>query len=213
MRELGRGGGLTDLSSHCRRSHQLGFIFRTVAKCQSPQCLLDAAVLGTERTVKLKMKSVKNLEAMKKIVGKCCDGLRVGEVPKCGRGIFATKTFFRDDFICVYTGEIITKAEYFKRYGSVDSQRSYTFHFYHEEKRLVVDATHEDGSLARLANHSWKLYNAYMQKVVVNGEPHIVLFAAQDIFPGQEIRYNYGDEIVKESGKIFGWLSEIKPYN
>lgn len=129
------------------------------------------------------------------------------------KGAFATKTFLKDDFICVYTGELITAAEFWKRYGSVDSPRSYTFHIWHDAKPFVVDATNEDGSFARLANHSWKLYNAYMQKVFVDGVPFVVMFAAQDILPGHEIRYNYGDEIVKESGNDFGWLSEIKPYN
>lgn len=183
--------------------------------CEIRECTVLGRTVraGTERSMQRQMKISKLSAANEKILANCCDGLRCGDVPGCGRGIFATKKFLADDFICVYTGELITAAQFWKRYGRCDSVKSYTFHIRHDGKHLVVDATQDDGSLARLANHSWKLYNAYMEKVIVNSKPVVVMFAAKDILPGHEIRYNYGDDIVKESGKFFSWLSEIKPYN
>lgn len=98
-------------------------------------------------------------------------------------------------------------------YGSTSSERCYTFHFAHSTKHYVIDATNDDGSLARMANHSWKKFNAEMRRFVIEGSPEVVMFAAMDIFCGQEIRYNYGDEVVKESGNVYKWLREIKEYN
>lgn len=149
----------------------------------------------------------------KKILNRCSDGLCIKDVPKCGKGLFATKRFLEKDFICVYTGEMLTERQFDCRYYSVRREKCYTYHFKHDGRALVVDATEEHGSLARMANHSWKKFNAYMTRVVVNGKPNVVMFAAKDIEIGHEIRYNYGDEVVQESGKEYGWLSEIVEYN
>lgn len=35
--------------------------------------------------------------------------------------------------------------------------------------------------------------NALMKRIVVDGSPHLVLFARRDIYIGDEIRYDYGD--------------------
>jgi len=32
-----------------------------------------------------------------------------------------------------------------------------------------------------------------MKKVVVNGRPHLCLFAVKDILPGEQVVFNYGD--------------------
>lgn len=153
-------------------------------------------------------------ELERKILTLCSDGLRIGNVPKCGgRGLFATKRFLEGDFICVYTGVIITQRQFRELYHDVPGEKCYTFHMQHDSRFLVVDATNEDGSMARVANHSWKKFNARMEKKVVRGIPYLVLFAAKDINVGHEIRYNYGDEVVEESGHQYGWLREVVDYN
>ena len=55
-----------------------------------------------------------------------------------------------------------------------------------------IDATIDDGSLARLVNDDDICPNASMKKVFVDGKPHLALFAIKNISKGQEIRYNYG---------------------
>lgn len=147
------------------------------------------------------------------IARQCSDGLCIKDVPGCGKGLFATKHFMKNDFICVYSGEMITERQYRQRYAGADLEKCYTFHFQHNSQFLVVDATNEHSSLARMANHSWKKFNAEMRRKVVRGIVHLVLFAAQDISIGHEIRYNYGDEVVRESADKYEWLTEVKDYN
>lgn len=148
-----------------------------------------------------------------KISARCCDGLCVKHVAEdCGKGLFATKCFLKGDYICVYTGDMLTERQFRAKYAEVSLERCYTFHFQHDSRNLVVDATNVC-SFARMANHSWKKFNAEMRRCVVNGVPYVVMFAAQDIKVGHEIRYNYGDKIVRESGDKYVWLKEIKDYN
>lgn len=146
------------------------------------------------------------------IVSNCSDGLVIKEVQKCGKGLFATKSFLRGDFICVYVGKMMSERQYRRLYKG-DYERCYTFHIQHDSRYLVVDATHRHDSLARMANHSWKMYNAEMRRKDVRGEPYVVMFAFKDIQPGHEIRYNYGDKVVAESGDHYDWLREVVEYN
>lgn len=150
-----------------------------------------------------------------KILSNCSDGLSVNDVPAIGigRGLFATKKFIKDDYIAVYTGETISEREYAKRYKGAAMERCYTFHYQHDSKYLVVDATNEFNSVARMANHSWKKFNAVMSRQVIEGKPYLVLIAAKDIEVGHEIRYNYGDEVVQHDGDKYPWLREVKEYN
>lgn len=148
-----------------------------------------------------------------KILTNCSDGLIIGEVEKCGKGLFATKHFLKGDYLCVYVGTMMSNREYTRLYGEASSERCYTFHVQHDSSWLVIDATDRQDSVARMANHSWKRYNAAMNRQVVRGEPYLVMFAFKDIKPGHEIRYNYGDEVVAESAHKYEWLREIVEYN
>lgn len=51
-----------------------------------------------------------------------------------------------------------------------------------------IDASKEDGTLGRLVNDDHKV-----KRIMVKGRPHLCLFAVKEIFPGEEITYNYGD--------------------
>lgn len=167
---------------------------------------------SVRRTI-MEQNAVEKSKKASKILECCCDGLSIREVPGCGLGLFATKTFLPNDYVCVYIGNELSEAAYRRRYGEEDRDRCYTFHFYYDSRRYVIDATNERGSYARMANHSWKMYNAEMKRVVVQGRPRLVLFATKRISVGHEIRYNYGDMVVKESADRFPWLKEIKEYN
>ena len=55
-----------------------------------------------------------------------------------------------------------------------------------------VDATFAHG-LGRLVNDSpQKDANCVMKRVVIDNVPHLLLYAKDDIQPGDELRYNYG---------------------
>ena len=55
-----------------------------------------------------------------------------------------------------------------------------------------IDATFDDGSIARLLNDENKRPNAVMKLIELDGKPHLCLFALDNIASGTEIRYNYG---------------------
>ena len=77
------------------------------------------------------------------------------------------------------------------------------FHFI-----FSIDATDETGRYGRLVNHS-RLAPNLMTKVILNGKspPRLVLVAKQDIEPGTELLYDYGDHS-KESLAVHPWLAE-----
>ncbi|XP_049422010.1 uncharacterized protein LOC125882270 [Epinephelus fuscoguttatus] len=60
-------------------------------------------------------------------------------------------------------------------------------------KRYCIDASKEDGTLGRLVNDDHIQPNCKVKRIMVQGKPHLCLFAVKEIFPGEEITYNYGD--------------------
>lgn len=68
-----------------------------------------------------------------------------------------------------------------------------------------VDATAESDRLGRLVNHS-RNGNLNTKTVVIENIPHLVLIAKEDIQPGEEVTYDYGDRS-KESLLYHPWLA------
>ncbi|MPC57765.1 Histone-lysine N-methyltransferase pr-set7 [Portunus trituberculatus] len=68
-----------------------------------------------------------------------------------------------------------------------------------------IDATAESGFLGRLVNHS-RNGNLVTKAVEVNGRPHLILLAKQDLDLGTEILYDYGDRS-KEALEHHPWLA------
>lgn len=58
--------------------------------------------------------------------------------------------------------------------------------------RRSVDAT-KSGRIGRLINHSRLQPNLETKLFVVDGVPHLALVATQDILPGVELQYDYGE--------------------
>ena len=55
-----------------------------------------------------------------------------------------------------------------------------------------LDATFSQG-LGRLVNDAPHMdANCLMKKIEKGGHPRLVLFAKEDIYPGEELRYDYG---------------------
>lgn len=69
---------------------------------------------------------------------------------------------------------------------------------------LRIDASEDDGSMARLINDEHISPNANI-KVLHEGfaEPHLCSFAVTDIKAGEEIRYNYGKNV------DFSWRKKV----
>ncbi|KAG8237957.1 hypothetical protein J437_LFUL016302 [Ladona fulva] len=98
----------------------------------------------------------------------------------------------------VHTAEFIGNvSNLFESFNSAQDSSAY--------KPLSVDATAESGRLGRLVNHS-RNGNLTTKTVVVKSNPHLVLIAKEDIYPSDEILYDYGDRS-KESLKHHPWLS------
>ena len=68
-----------------------------------------------------------------------------------------------------------------------------------------VDATHDDGMLGRLVNHSSRSPKVKTTIVEVDDNPHLILTAAKDIKAKEELLYDYGDQS-KDSNESHPWL-------
>ncbi|XP_029963520.1 histone-lysine N-methyltransferase, H3 lysine-36 specific-like [Salarias fasciatus] len=127
--------------------------------------------------------------------GKDKEGLDV----KCissfkGRGVFASTSFEKGDFLMEYRGELISKQECERRQRVYHKNlKAFLFEFRFDGKLWCIDAAKEDGSIGRLVNDDHINPNAKMKYLNMEGKPHLCLFATRDIDPGEEITYNYGD--------------------
>lgn len=65
-----------------------------------------------------------------------------------------------------------------------------------------IDASRDDGSFGRLVNDDHRHPNCRMKKIDVNGNPHLCLFALNDIKAGEEITYDYG-------GEDYPWRTQV----
>lgn len=88
-------------------------------------------------------------------------------------------------------------------------QSNYIFYFKHENKKWCYDATVETIFKGRLLNHSRYDFNAKPILIIINNIPRIFFSAARNIYPNEEITYDYGDRS-KNSFKLFPWLNEKK---
>lgn len=70
---------------------------------------------------------------------------------------------------------------------------------------ISIDATEETGKLGRLVNHS-RNGNLITKTIAVKEKPHLILVAKNDIKPGSELTYDYGDRS-KESLAHHPWLA------
>lgn len=138
------------------------------------------------------------------------EGLEVRNVDNKGRAIFATKYFKRGDFVCEYAGEMISYQLAKKReeaYGQDPSIGCYMYFFDYKSKIYCIDATAESERLGRLLNHSKTDGNCQTKLFEMNSRPYLILVAARDIRPGEEMLYDYGDRN-KVSIESHPWLAK-----
>ncbi|XP_063697078.1 histone-lysine N-methyltransferase Set8 [Culicoides brevitarsis] len=144
----------------------------------------------------------------KAIIEQSEDGLEVKTFENKGRGIVASRTFRKNEFVLEYVGELISIAEANKRetqYAKDENTGCYMYYFKYSEQQFCIDATEETGRLGRLVNHS-RNGNLVTKTVAVKGQPHLILVAKNDINPGVELTYDYGDRS-KESLTHHPWLA------
>jgi len=135
-------------------------------------------------------------------------GLEVQSFPDKGRGVVATRTFKKSEFVVEYSGEIVDLSEAKERetkYSMDVNKGCYMYYFKHKGKQYCIDATGESGRLGRLVNHSCKNPNMFTTVVMLGDQPRLILKALQDIPAGTELLYDYGDRD-KESLKAHPWL-------
>lgn len=162
------------------------------------------SVRKTKKTV-LEEKQ-KNVEDA--VLAKQEDGLEVHIFEGKGRGVVAVKSFYRGQFVVEYAGELVRSEEARVReqiYAQDQNTGCYMYYFKHQNTDYCVDATAESDRLGRLVNHS-RNGNLTTKIAVINSTPHLVLVAKEDIQPGEEVTYDYGDRS-KESLRFHPWLA------
>ncbi|XP_068431806.1 uncharacterized protein [Clinocottus analis] len=109
-----------------------------------------------------------------------------------GSGVFTHESIAASAFVVEYQGNLVSLKETRKKKDG-DTLNDYLFDFSWKGTNWRVDAAIDDGTLGRLVNDNHVSPNCEMKKVVVEGKPHLCLFAATEISPGDEITYDYGD--------------------
>uniref|UniRef100_A0A7G3AKS0 [histone H4]-lysine(20) N-methyltransferase n=2 Tax=Lutzomyia longipalpis TaxID=7200 RepID=A0A7G3AKS0_LUTLO len=135
-------------------------------------------------------------------------GLAVKLFKGKGRGVVATHAFTKGDFVVEYIGDLISNGEAGKReqiYAEDQNAGCYMYYFKHKNVQYCIDATKESDKIGRLVNHS-RNGNLITKIVDYKGRPHLVLLAKEDIEPGKELTYDYGDRS-KESLQHHPWLA------
>ncbi|PSN38100.1 Histone-lysine N-methyltransferase pr-set7 [Blattella germanica] len=100
-----------------------------------------------------------------------------------GRGVVTTRHFTKGEFVVEYAGELIDICEAKMREQSyAQDQNTGCYMYYFKNGNLVT------------------------KTVPIKNEPHLVLIAKEDIPPGEEVMYDYGDRS-KESIRYHPWLA------
>ena len=131
-----------------------------------------------------------------------------------GLGVVTNQWIQKGQFVCVYQGPLLTYEEALRveqRYDDVHAG-SYMFFFRDPRsgKKLCIDATYldllsakqlsvkeatrylETTGIARYLNHS-RSGNLIVKAEIIEGEPQLVFYAKNNISPGTELIYDYGE--------------------
>ena len=98
-------------------------------------------------------KQLKQKEIELAIRSKKEDGFEIKILENKGRCVFSTKKFFKGDFVCEYSGELIDYSEAIQReqkYAENNHNHCYMYFFKHKSKRYCIDATVETQRVGRL---------------------------------------------------------------
>ncbi|KAF5456778.1 hypothetical protein F2P56_026221 [Juglans regia] len=119
-------------------------------------------------------------------------------------GLYTSRFISRSEMVVEYVGEIVGLRVADKRENEYQSGRKLQYksacYFFRIDKEHIIDATHK-GGIARFVNHSC-LPNCVAKVISVRNEKKVVFFAERDIFPGEEITYDYHFNHEDEGKKI-----------
>ena len=112
-----------------------------------------------------------------------------------GWGVKATRFINEGDLVIEYVGEVIDMETWDARKRELGRFQHMYFMALNGEE--IVDASRK-GNIARFVNHSCNP-NIQVEKWYVHRTPRIGMFAKRNIFPGEELSYNYS---VKSTGNL-----------
>ncbi|KAK2659681.1 hypothetical protein Ddye_006214 [Dipteronia dyeriana] len=119
-------------------------------------------------------------------------------------GLYTSRFISRGEMVVEYVGEIVGLRVADKRENEYQSGRKLQYksacYFFRIDKEHIIDATCK-GGIARFVNHSC-LPNCVARVISVRNEKKVVFFAERDIYPGEEITYDYHFNHEDEGKKI-----------
>ncbi|XP_052886576.1 uncharacterized protein LOC108452097 [Gossypium arboreum] len=119
-------------------------------------------------------------------------------------GLYTSRFISRGEMVVEYVGEIVGQHVADKRELEYMSGRKVQYksacYFFRIDKEHIIDATRK-GGIARFVNHSC-LPNCVAKVISVKNEKKVVFFAERDIYPGEEITYDYHFNHEDEGKKI-----------
>ncbi|XP_020235631.1 uncharacterized protein LOC109815338 isoform X3 [Cajanus cajan] len=108
-------------------------------------------------------------------------------------GLYTSRFISRGEMVVEYIGEIVGLRVSDKREKEYQSGKKLQYksacYFFRIDKEHIIDATRK-GGIARFVNHSC-LPNCVAKVITIRHEKKVVFFAERDIFPGEEITYDY----------------------
>ncbi|KAK9872152.1 hypothetical protein WA026_016206 [Henosepilachna vigintioctopunctata] len=133
-------------------------------------------------------------------------GLKIVEYDVKGLSLITTTSISAGNFVCEYAGVIITRDMAKKRYPLYKEKygKNYIFcineQFGEDTYKTIIDPT-ECGNIGRYINHSCGPNCSLYVIRIRNGLPKLCIFANEDISDGDEICFNYGDNILNVDTK------------
>ncbi|KAK8535219.1 hypothetical protein V6N13_081357 [Hibiscus sabdariffa] len=119
-------------------------------------------------------------------------------------GLYTSRFISRGEMVVEYVGEIVGQHVADKRELEYQSGRKVQYksacYFFRIDKEHIIDATRK-GGIARFVNHSC-LPNCVAKVISLRNEKKVVFFAERDIYPGEEITYDYHFNHEDEGKKI-----------
>ncbi|XP_019254929.1 PREDICTED: uncharacterized protein LOC109233498 isoform X2 [Nicotiana attenuata] len=119
-------------------------------------------------------------------------------------GLYTSRFISQSEMVVEYVGEIVGLRVADKREIDYLSGKKLQYksacYFFRIDQEHIVDAT-QKGGIARFVNHSC-MPNCVARIISVRNEKKVVFFAERDIYPGEEITYDYNFNHEDEGKKI-----------
>ncbi|KAK1411751.1 hypothetical protein QVD17_32456 [Tagetes erecta] len=119
-------------------------------------------------------------------------------------GLYTSLFISQSAMVVEYVGEIVGLRVADRRETEYQSGKQLQYksacYFFRIDKENIIDATRK-GGIARFVNHSCEP-NCVAKVITVRGEKKVVFFAERDIYPGEEITYDYHFNNEDEGKKI-----------